>query len=68
VAVWGELERRFGPRRIVSKDERAQIHARIIAPVRSWIVGLGIPDRVREEVLRRERRPVLERWWEEVTK
>jgi hypothetical protein len=64
--LWTELEQRYGPRGTVSKEEKAQIHAEISAPVRSWIMGLGIPDRVREEVLRRERRPVVERWLEAV--
>jgi hypothetical protein len=66
VSVWSELERRFGPKRSVSKEERAQIHREVSAPVRSWILGLGIPGRVRDEVRRRERRPMIQRWFEEV--
>ena len=66
VSVWPELERRFGPRHKVSKEERAQIHAQVSAPVRSWILGLGIPGRVRDEVRRRERWPMVERWLDEV--
>jgi hypothetical protein len=64
--VWDELERRYGPRVEVSKEERAKIDAEIRAPIRSWIAGLGVHDKVCEEVRRRERRPLVERWLEEV--
>jgi hypothetical protein len=64
--VWPEVERRFGPRGAVSKEERERIREEISAPVRSWIVGMGIPNRVKAEVLRRERGPLIERWLEGV--
>ena len=60
------MEQRYGPRGTLSKEEKAQ-DPRGDQRSRSQLDrGLGIPDRVREEVLKRERRPLVERWLEDV--
>ena len=64
--VWRELERRYGPRGRLPREEQKQIAKEKWAPVRTWLVAQGTPDRIRDEVLRRERRVVVERWLEAV--
>ena len=66
VNVWKQLEERYGPRDRLPREERERIAKEKWASVRTWIVAQGTPDRIREEVLRRERKPLVEKWLEEV--
>jgi hypothetical protein len=64
--VWQELEERYGPRDRLPREEQEQIAKEKWASVRTWIVAQGTPDRIREAVLSRERRVLVERWLEAV--
>jgi hypothetical protein len=67
--LWNEVERRYGPRKRLTKNEKDEIEQEQKArrrTIRTYNAYLGLRMTIEEEILRRERRPLVEKWLEEV--